>query len=107
MNRPQTGVAGAAALLILVMLVYPPYFGLDVESAGTVHASIGYHPVWNPPGSEYVCHALRAEAAEVCAEDVSAYDARLNKVQLVVQLVLVLLVMAVVLLAVRRHERAA
>jgi predicted nucleic acid-binding Zn ribbon protein len=107
MNRAQTVVTGAAALLILVMLVYPPYFGLDVESAGTVHASIGYHPIWSPPGSEYVCHALNPEAAEVCTEDVSAYDSRLNKVQLFLQLVLVLLVVAVMLQEVRRHERAA
>jgi hypothetical protein len=106
MNRAQTVVTGAATLLILVMLAFPPYFGMNVESGGALHASIGHHPIWNPPESEYVCHALNPGDAEVCRGDVSAFDSRLNKVRLVAQVVLVLTVVAVVLLAVRRRERA-
>jgi hypothetical protein len=106
MSRAQIAVTGVAAFLILVMLVFPPYFGVDVEWGGTIHASIGHHPAWNPPGSEYVCLALNPEAAEGCRESASAYRSGLNKVRLVLQVVFVLVLMFVVLLVARRREPA-
>jgi len=106
MSRTQIAVAGVAVVLILLMLAFPPYFGIDVESGGTLHGSIGRHPIWNPPSSEYVCHALNPEAVEVCREDSSAYRSGLNKVRLVLQEVLLVAGSLVILLVVRRRERA-
>jgi len=107
MSRLQIAVAGVAFVLFLVVVVFPPYFGIDVESGGTLHASIGHHPIWSPPSSEYVCHALNPEAAEVCREGTSAYRSGLNEVRLILQEVLLVAGTFVVLLVVRRRERTA
>jgi len=106
MSRLQIAVTSVAVVLILVVLAFPPYFGIDVESGGTLHASIGHHPIWDPPSSEYVCHALNPDAVEVCREGTSAYRSGLNRVRLALQEVLLVAGMLVVLLVVRRRERA-
>ena len=43
---------------LILMFLFPPYFGIDRSSNGQVHASVGYHPVWDPPDREHVLSVL-------------------------------------------------
>lgn len=93
-----------AGLFIFVLILFPPYFGIDVESEGRVHAFIGYHPIWSPPSSEQVYEILTSESASaVDAVRLSSFEARLNVVRLAFN-IFVLVIVAVVALIVFRQR---
>jgi hypothetical protein len=94
----------AAATIIAVMLLFPPYAGIDRESGGELHGSIGYHPVWNPPTSLDVYRALEGISTPPSDVSVASYEVILNKVQLTFNIVVVLVVTAVVILVMRRKR---
>jgi hypothetical protein len=85
-------------LIALVLVLFPPFFGVDIESEGRVHASLGYHPVWSPPTSEHVYEVLTSRgAAGVDEQRISSFQARLNVVHLVFNIfVLVIITLAAV-----------
>lgn len=84
MNRRQRAVLWLETVLLLVMIAVPPYFGIDRESEGRVHAHLGYFALWNPPTSVDACNTLRVRHASLadCASRSGAYESGLNKVRL-------------------------
>jgi hypothetical protein len=42
-------ILAAAAAVILLMGLFPPYFGVYDQTGINQHTGLGYHPVWNPP----------------------------------------------------------
>ena len=96
-------------VVLVVMLLFPPYFGIDVESDGQVHSSIGHHPIWSPPTSEEVYSALvpvEKRSDPVTTGELVSFEARINMVKLVMQFILLGVLMLVAPLIVRRVLRA-
>jgi len=57
----MAALVGAVALALLTVLwIYPPFFGIDMESGGRLHTGMGHWPRWDPPTPVDVCEALRA-----------------------------------------------
>ena len=52
MNRPRLGVLSLLVIGLVAMLIFPPYFAVDMTSNGRIHGSLGYHPAWDPPSQE-------------------------------------------------------
>ncbi len=104
MNSRQKYTISLAGLFIVVLILFPPYFGIDVESEGRVHAFIGYRPIWSPPSAEQVYEILTSESAsDVDVARLSSFEARLNVVRLAFN-VFVLVIVAVVALIVFRQR---
>ncbi len=104
MNSLQKYTISLAGLFIVVMMIFPPYFGIDVESEGRVHAFIGYRPIWSPPTAAQVYEILTSEsAADVDVVRLSSFEARLNIVRLTFN-VIVLVIAAVVALILFRQR---
>ena len=51
MNKRQKSVLAVGTMVLILLIVYPPYFAIGRESDGKLHAFVGYHWVWNPPVS--------------------------------------------------------
>ena len=49
MNRHQRLILAAGVVMAAVLVVRPPYFGVDRASGGRTHAAIGLHWAWDPP----------------------------------------------------------
>jgi hypothetical protein len=81
-NR-QKWILVAAALILLAMILFPPYFGVDRESGGRLHAFIGHHPIWDPPPASYVYQRLSSgDPGSSAPADLSSFEARVNVVRL-------------------------
>jgi len=88
MNGRQGVVAGVAALALLLMLLFPPYFAMDRTSGGAVHASVGHHPVWAPPTRGDALGVLTANADAFSAViERDNLDVRVNRVRLLGQVI--------------------
>jgi len=37
------------AAVVLLMVLFPPYFGVYDQTGVNRHTGLGYHPIWNPP----------------------------------------------------------
>lgn len=111
MTRAGVILVGAGALVIALMILFPPYFVMDMQSNGRVHGSIGYHPIWKAPTSEY--GYVRLHSKDPAAEPVSrvskdrldAYKVGLNKVGLTMQSILVVVLVSVGMVIIRKRQR--
>ena len=45
MTAPQRFVILLEVAVLLILVAIPPYFGVDRDSGGPVHAQLGYFPV--------------------------------------------------------------
>lgn len=84
MSRRQRTVLWVEAAVLSTMLAAPPYFGVERASGGRVHAQLGYFAFWDPPSSVEVCRALRERYSSLpdCENRPDAFESRLNKVRL-------------------------
>ena len=42
-------ILAASAGVLLLMVLFPPYFGVYDQTGVNQHTGLGYHPIWNPP----------------------------------------------------------
>lgn len=84
--RTVTVVMAIAAGAVLAA---PPYFAIDVTSAGLRHASVGHWFRWDPPSLEQMCELLNERTQEMAlltcpppASQRSNLQARINTVHL-------------------------
>lgn len=83
MNRKQKAVVVAGAVALLLMILYPPFFGIDRGSGGRRHAFIGYRAVWSPPSpSEVYLRLTSQDPTGVAPSRLAAFEARVNVVRL-------------------------
>ena len=57
-----TGVA-----VVLLMVLFPPYFGVYDQTGVNRHTGLGYHPIWNPPSraeAYATIHGVSPDAAQ-------------------------------------------
>lgn len=89
-----------AAVLLGTLALYPPYFGIDRASGGTLHASMGHHPIWHPPASAAVYERLTGNSSVgIPVDRLEQYQTGLNKVRLLIEAVMLVGVTGIVLLA--------
>lgn len=91
---------------IIALSLFPPYFGIDRTSPGSIHGPVGFHPVWAPPGPEHVLGVF-AEDGLIPEGGVqtSALDIRVNKVGMVFEFVGLALLMSVAFFALRTRTK--
>lgn len=93
MNRSQKFVLAAGALIVALLVVRPPFFGVDRASGGRTHAAIGLHWVWERPTSaEVYVRLTQGDPATVSPRRLADFEARVNVVRLVPKLTAVALV---------------
>ncbi len=89
MNRNRKIVLALGAVIIAALIVRPPYFGVDRESGGKVHAFIGYHWIWASPSSANVYERLmKSSASGVDGSRLASFEARINVVRLIQNIVI-------------------
>jgi hypothetical protein len=102
MNERQKGVLVLFIIAIITMFLFPPYFGIDRDSQGRVHGPVGFHPAWAPPGPEHVLGVFEEDGL-VPEEGIeaSALDIRVNKVGMVFEFIILVLLTSAALFALR------
>jgi hypothetical protein len=105
-NKRQRGILALCAIAFVVIFLFPPYMAMDRTSPGTVHAGVGLHPVWAPPGSDHVL-AVFAEEGVTPEGGVQAtdLDIRVNKVGFVFEIIALVLFVSAALFALRSRGR--
>ena len=94
-------------MALLLMLLFPPYFGIDTTSQGRVHASLGYYPVWAPPTGADALPVLAGEAvAPHVAIEPQNIDVRMNGVRLVINLIAMVIVVGTGLVVLRSKRES-
>jgi hypothetical protein len=108
----------AATAVILLMLMFPPYYGMKLPREENLHAFIGYHPIWNPPTATYAHQALHGHSHDAVEpqnaieprtdderESLESYVVELNRVRLGFNIAIILLSTSAALLLGRRIKR--
>jgi hypothetical protein len=105
MKRPCKAIALAAGLGLALLVLFPPFFGVDRESNGRIHAALGHHPIWRPPSSAEVFRALSPGAASLPeAERLAAFQTRFNAVDFAAKALLLLVLSSVATLILRPRK---
>ncbi len=107
MNRSQALVLAAGVVMAALLVVRPPYFGMDRASGGRTHAAIGVHWIWDPPTSaEAYARLTQSDPATLSPERLKDFAARVNVVRLATKLAAVALVVGVGLALTRTRATA-
>ena len=108
MNRKQKGILLVAALVLILMILFPPYYGIDRESGGRVHAFVGYHAIWNPPSASYVYERLAFLDPESADPGrLSSFEARLNAVRMIFNCAILGIATALAMFVLRKQPKGA
>lgn len=106
MNRSQRIILGIAAAVLVLMILFPPYFVIDRESGGRAHAFIGYHWIGHPPSAAYAYQKLAGGSpAGVAPERLAALAVRINVVRFASNVVLLALLVALAMMRYRSPGR--
>jgi hypothetical protein len=105
MNRYQRGILALFACGLVLMLSFPPYFGIDEGSQGRVHAFLGFHPFWDPPTREDAL-AVLSEAGAEPGRSLQLTDLRVgrNNVRLTLNVLGLVLASSIAILALRTRS---
>lgn len=106
MNKSQQIILGIAAAVLVVMILFPPYFVIDRESGGRTHAAIGYHWIGHPPSAVYAYQKLAGgDSAGVAPERLAALAVRVNVVRFGSNVILLALLVALAMMRYRSPGR--
>jgi hypothetical protein len=105
MNRYQKGMLALFTCGLVLMLSFPPYFGIDGASQGRIHAFLGYHPFWDPPTREEAL-AVLSEAGAEPGRSLQLTDLRVdrNNVRLTLNVLGLVLASSIAILALRTRS---
>ena len=80
------------SLVLLAMILFPPYFAMKEPLSEGKHTGIGYHPIWAPPQADYAYKILNnVEYDQSTGIGLSDYSVRFNKVLFVFEIVILIL----------------
>lgn len=106
MNKKQKVVISSAILLLIVMVLFPPYAGGKKPLGEDIHGSLGFHPIWNPPDTEYAYEALTGEEYDPAeGADLSEYVVIFNKVGFIFNIIVLSLVSSVLMMIFRKKRK--
>ena len=66
--RPIHILATGAAVLLLMGL-FPPYFGVYDQTGVNLHTSVGWHPIWSPPSQAEVYATIHGESPDAAPSE--------------------------------------
>jgi len=66
--RPVHFLAVGAGV-VLLMVLFPPYFGVYDQSGANLHTSVGWHPIWSPPSQAEVYATIHGEPHDTAPSD--------------------------------------
>jgi len=108
MKGIECPIIAGAALVLLLMFLYPPWMSIDPQSEGRVHGTLGYYAIWDPPPAESVFRALYPDARELPdAERLGGFMPRVNRVRLIINALAVALACSLAIFVLRRIRRSA
>jgi hypothetical protein len=108
MNKYQKTLLAIGAVILVALIVRPPYFGVDRGSGGKVHAFIGYHWMWSPPAPAVVYEKLMgSDPAGADPARLASFTAGLNTVRMVRNIVVLCAAVAVGMLVLRKRTKGA
>ena len=106
MKATERSVIAVAALLLLLLFLYPPFMSIDPQSQGRVHAALGHHAIWDPPPPEIAFRALYPNAPELPdAGRLAGLIPRINRVRLTIYALTVGLAGSLALWGIGRQRR--
>ena len=107
MNKNQKIVLAIGVLILIALIMHPPYFGIDRDSGGKLHAFIGYHWIWRPPSSTYVYERLtKSDPAGIDSVRLASFVARVNSVRLVQNIGALGVVVALGMVLLKKRKKA-
>ena len=114
--RPIHILATGAAVLLLMGL-FPPYFGVYDQTGVNLHTSVGWHPIWSPPSQAEVYATIHGESPDAAPSESGSGVTRLveerlaltrvgfNKVLFVMQVIVLGMATTVASVVVGRWRR--
>jgi hypothetical protein len=107
MNRNQKIILTIGVVLLITLIVHPPYFGIDRDSGGKLHAFIGYHWIWDAPSAPDVYERLtNSDATGVDPLRLESFEARINTVRLIQNVVVLGAAVALGMAFLRKRAKA-
>jgi hypothetical protein len=107
MNRNQKIILATGAIILITLIVHPPYFGIDRESAGKLHAFIGYHWIWDPPLAPDVYERLtKSGTTGVDPLRLASFETRISTVRLIQNVVVLGAAVALGMALLRKRAKA-
>ena len=61
-------VLAVAMVVLFLMVLFPPYFGVYDQSGANLHLSLGMHPIWYPPSLADAYAAIHGESHDVALQ---------------------------------------
>ena len=105
MNKVQKIVISSAIIVVLIMILFPPYAAMKLPIGNNIHGSLGYHPIWDPPDAVYAYETLTGEKYDSAnEEELSNYKVIFNKVGFIFSLI-VLAIITTTLLIIFRNKK--
>ena len=110
-------ILATAAAVILLMALFPPFFGVYDQTGVNQHTGLGYHPVWNPPSQAEAYATIQVVYADAAPsvsgggitrtieERVALTRVGFNKVGFVLQIIVLVIATTVASLVVARRRR--
>lgn len=105
MNKIRKIILSLAMIVVVIMILFPPYAAMKLPIGNNIHGSLGYHPIWNPPDAKYAYEVLTGEQYDPVNEnELSNYKVIFNKVGFLFSLA-ILIIVTTVLLRIFRSKR--
>jgi hypothetical protein len=106
MNNIQKIIVSVAIVIVVVMILFPPYAAMKLPVGNNVHGSLGFHPIWNPPDAVNAYESLTGEKYDSANEgELSSYVIIFNKVRFIFDLIILVIVTSVLLVIFRSRRQ--
>jgi hypothetical protein len=102
------------SVIVVLLIIFPPYYAVDLESNGKTHTAMGYYPIWSTPTSKdaYYCLVNSGKIDAVVFENVitgkaiTQYAAKFNTVRFILNFVIAGLFYSIILLTLKQLSKS-
>lgn len=106
MNKAQKTVISFALIVVLIMILFPPYAAMKLPVGNNIHGSLGYHPIWDPPDAKVAYETLTGEKYDSSkAEELANYIVIFNKVGFIFSLIGLAIITTILLIIFRKRRQ--
>lgn len=106
MHRLRNAVTVIGVVLLLWLLLFPPFAVIDLAAAQPRHAALGHHPRWRPPTPALAEHVLTGRFGPPSPGAKTSLQIRVNRVRLGLEMTVTTVAAFVVSVVQRRLARA-
>ena len=101
------------AVVVLLFVIFPPFYAIDTKSNGKIHSAMGYYPLWSTPASKdaYYCLVNNNKISGVVFENDSdgsglvQYAAKFNTVRFITNFIIAAVVYLIMIVGLKRLRR--